>query len=498
MSHYREIGLLAGSLACLEWDERTGLPSGAAEYRADQVTLLSGLIHSRRTDPRIGEWLVSLGGEIAAGQVPHPERMQPALRCWQKDYARDTQLPQSLVEATARAISLGQNAWTMARGKNDFASFLPYLKEIIRLRKEESQILFSISEKAAVTYDVLLDQYEPNATVDQIETVFSELKSPLVELVQRLLQATKQPSGEWVAKNFPIERQKELSRWIAQAIGFDFDRGRLDITEHPFCTTLGPSDHRILTRYSDSHFNSGFFGTLHEAGHGMYEQGLSTEWFGMPPGQYASLGVHESQSRLWENLVGRSYPFWKWCFPTLLEYFPDSLKGCALDAFYADVNRVSRSLIRVEADEATYNLHVMVRFELEKELFADALRPEDLPEAWNQKYESYLGLRPPNDALGVLQDVHWSAGLFGYFPTYTLGNIYAAQLFEAADRSVGPLDEQFARGEFRPLLDWLREHIHQHGRTYEPRLLVERATGQSISSQPLLRYLDRKLSAIYS
>ncbi len=264
--------------------------------------------------------------------------------------------------------------------KQERLRFLPpYLKEIIRLRKEESQILFSISEKASVTYDVLLDQYEPNATVDQIESVFSELKSPLVELVQRLLQATSQPSGEWVSKTFPIERQKELSRWIAQAIGFDFDRGRLDITEHPFCTTLGPSDHRILTRYSDHHFNSGFFGTLHEAGHGMYEQGLSTEWFGMPPGQYASLGVHESQSRLWENLVGRSYPFWKWCFPKVLEFFPESLKGCALEAFYADINRVSRSLIRVEADEATYNLHVMVRFELEKELFADALHPRIYP-----------------------------------------------------------------------------------------------------------------------
>ncbi len=214
-------------------------------------------------------------------------------------------------------------------------------------------------------------------------------------------------------------------------------------------------------------------------------------------GQYASLGAtnrNRDCGRTWwdEAILSGSGAFQS------CSSLSQSLKGCALDAFYADVNRVSRSLIRVEADEATYNLHVMVRFELEKELFADALRPEDLPEAWNQKYESYLGLRPPNDALGVLQDVHWSAGLFGYFPTYTLGNIYAAQLFEAADRSVGPLDEQFARGEFRPLLDWLREHIHQHGRTYEPRLLVERATGQSISSQPLLRYLDRKLSAIYS
>lgn len=489
--HQRQTVLLSSIQATLEWDERTGLPVEGAEHRAQQVTLLSGMVHARNTDLQLGKWLDELldldltkDRHSVEGTIVH--RLK-------KDFDRNTKLPQSLVERITRATLLGQQSWSIARANNDYRSFAPLLEEIFDLRRQEAKLL---AKPGRPLYDALLDQYEEDAESDQIRIVFEELRTHLVPMVQRATEAKNPPSGKWFASHFDVDQQRKASHWIAEKIGFRFPRGRLDETDHPFCTTLGPNDHRILTRYASEHFNSGFFGTLHEAGHGMYEQGLPTEWFGLPPGQAASLGVHESQSRLWENSVGRSFSFWKWCFPEMQKLFPSSLAGCTVEDFYRDANRVEPSLIRVEADEATYNLHILLRFELEQEIVNETIGIDDLPEAWNDRYERYLGVRPANDADGVLQDIHWSAGLLGYFPTYTLGNLFSAQLMSAAESAVGDLNAMFAKGEFEPLLGWLRTNVHRWGRTYSPATLIQRAVGAPLSCKPWVDYLEAKLQSI--
>jgi carboxypeptidase Taq len=298
-------------------------------------------------------------------------------------------------------------------------------------------------------------------------------------------------------RHYPQAAQEEFVRRAAAEIGFDFQRGRLDVTHHPFCTEIGPDDCRITTRYDERYFPTAFFGTLHEAGHGMYDQGLRKEQYGLPPGSFVSLGIHESQSRLWENFVGRSESFWYCFYPLAQSYFPQALTDVSLAQFCFAINNVQPSLIRVEADEATYNLHIIIRFELEKSLINDEFSVSELPGAWKSKYREYLGLEPPNDADGVLQDVHWSAGLFGYFPTYSLGNLYAAQFAAQADADLGGVQQAFARGEFAGLLQWLRTKIHRRGQCFTAAELVQEITGRPLSHTPLLEYLRRKYAALY-
>jgi carboxypeptidase Taq len=491
-SYVRETALLEGTLALLEWDERTGLPPRAAQNRADQVTFLSGLVHQRKTSRQLGDWL----NELSQGEwtMRPSSEIGASIRGLKRDFDKNIQLPESLVKRTAHAVTVGQQVWSEAKPKNDFASFLPHLEEIVRLRREEASIL---AQGKNCKYDSLLDQYEEDALTADLLLVFSELRENLVPLVLKLTQSGKGPDGKSLNGTFDVEKQKSFSHWVAAQIGFDFDRGRLDETDHPFCTTLGAHDHRILTRYFEDSFSSGLYGTLHEAGHGMYEQGLPAEWFGLPAGSSASLGVHESQSRLWENMLGRSHEFWQWCLPHAKKWFP-SLNSVSVDKMYSDLNRVEASLIRIEADEATYNLHILLRFELERELIDGDLRCEDLPNAWGDRYQSYLGIRPNNDCEGVMQDVHWAAGLIGYFPTYTLGNIFAAQLMQAATSELGDLPCMISRGEFRPMLDWLRNQVHQHGRCFKPIDLMKNACGANLSSKPLIDYLDKKLTPLYS
>ncbi len=489
--YVRETSLLESTLALLEWDEQTGIPAHAAEFRANQVAFLSGLIHQRATNCDYGAWL----SELANSELAHPSDSPVAasIRGLKRDFDKSVQLPLDLVTRTARAVTVGQQIWSLAKPKNDYAAFLPILKEIVALRREEATIL---SKNHACKYDSLLDQYEEHAQSDEIAVVFTELREQLVPLVQRLTNSKSGPDGKSIAGMFDVAQQQELSKWVATQIGFDFDRGRLDETVHPFCTTLGPHDHRILTRYFEDSFSSGLYGTLHEAGHGLYEQGLPTEWFGMPAGYAASLGVHESQSRLWENMVGRSREFWQWCLPHAQQRFPQ-LKNVSVDQIFADLNRVEPSLIRIEADEATYNLHILLRFELEKELIDGNLTCEELPSAWGDRYESYLGIRPKDDREGVMQDVHWAAGLIGYFPTYTLGNIFAAQLMAAAETELGDIPAMVANGDFAPLLNWLRQHVHSFGSCLKPTDLMEKATQSKLSSKPLMAYLTRKLVPLY-
>lgn len=490
--HFRETALLQSSADALEWDERTGLPAEAGGYRAEQVTLLRGMIHARRTDPRIEEWLDALTDWDLA-QDTRSDVGATVLRI-QEDYRRDVKLPQRLVEAMARATMQGQQRWEAARRADRFADFQPALEEILQLKREAADCL---ARGDQTRYDALLDEYEPAAQARELDHVFAALKAELVPLIAEIRASARQPDVSLLQRDYALDKQRELSRRAAERIGFDFRRGRLDETSHPFCTNLGPDDCRILTRFDRHWFPGGLFGTLHEAGHGMYDQGLRRQWYGLPPGTFASLGIHESQSRLWENLVGRSRAFWQHFYPEVQALFPGSLADVPEQAFHFALNVVRPSLIRVEADEATYNLHIIVRFELERGLLDGTLPVDELPAAWDDQYEQVLGIRPTSPADGVLQDVHWSAGLIGYFPTYTLGNIFAAQFYAAAERELGDLSEQFAAGDFRPLLGWLQQQVHAHGRNLSPRELVREATGNDLDSGPLVASLRSRYAALY-
>ena len=491
IEHVRETALLASTSALLEWDERTLLPAAGGPYRAEQIAYLAGLVHRRQTDPQLGEWLQ----ELSEGPLTENPRNNQAvsIRELLREYQKKAKLPPSLVEELSRAAVLGQRAWVDARKNNNFASFAPRLEHIVSLKREQAAAIGY--EHCA--YDVLLDDFEPSERTHNVSQVLAALREDLVPLVSAINESGRTPDLELLRRDFPIKSQESFGRSVSSRMGFDYDRGRLDVTEHPFCSGMGPHDCRITTRYDHRYFPTAFFGILHEAGHGMYDQGLPVDWFGLPPGAYISLGIHESQSRLWENFVGRSRAFWEYFFPLAQEVFPAALSDVELDSFYHAINDVRPSLIRVEADEVTYNLHIIVRFELEQDLIDGDLAIADLPEAWIQKYEQYLGIRPPDVANGVLQDIHWSAALFGYFPTYALGNLYAAQFFERAESDLGDLNELFASGQFQPLLEWLRTNIHQHGRRYSAAELVQHLTGESLSQRPLIAYLREKLEPLY-
>jgi carboxypeptidase Taq len=487
LGHVHQTSILQSTMSMLEWDQNTGLPPQAAEYRAEQLTLLAGMVHQRRIDPVLGDWLDKLEASSAQEDPSSPARV--TARCMKREFDRCRRLPQELVEELSHATSIGQQVWVESKLSDDYQRFLPQLKRIVELKHQEADCL---ADPGQSRYEVMLDSYEEGATVDQVQKIFGALRESLVPLIHEGSERCARLGPSVVEGHFPIAPQQRFSKWVAERIGFDFQRGRLDQTEHPFCTTLGPHDHRILTRFSEDSFSSGLYGVLHEAGHGMYEQGLDPQWYGTPLGSAASLGVHESQSRLWENLVGLAEPFWRWAHGHLLEHFPSEFRDVSIERLVQDLNRVQPSLIRIEADEVTYNMHILIRFELEKQLMSEQLRVEDLPEAWREQYRDYLGISPTEDRTGVLQDVHWSAGLIGYFPTYTLGNIYAAQLYAAADRQLGGLASLIERGEFKPLLDWLVERVHRHGQTYLPMELIERATGEPVDSKYLVEHLATK------
>jgi carboxypeptidase Taq len=489
--HARETAMLRSIAELLEWDERTKMPPAAGEYRAEQITYLSAKVHQRQTDPQLGQWLDELAGSALAAD-PHSDS-GATIRQMRREYDKLTKVPQRLVEELTRLSVLGQQAWVKARKDNDFAAFAPLLEKIVKLKREQADAV----GYQDCPYDALLDDYEPGETTKNVRAVLEGLRKDLVPLVASIAESSRKPDLGILKRTYPIAAQEELGTRAARAIGFDFQRGRLDVTHHPFCCGMGPNDTRLTTRYDERFFPSSFFSILHEAGHGIYDQGLRNEHFGLPPGSYLSLGIHESQSRMWENQVGRSEAFWRHFFPQTQAAFPDALSGVTPDEFYFAINDVRPSLIRVEADEATYNLHIIIRFELEQALINDDLAINDLPDAWNQKYRDYLGIAPPDNADGVLQDVHWSAALIGYFPTYSLGNLYSAQFFAQADQDVGPLHEQFARGEFAPLLNWLREKIHSPGQCYPANDLIVKVTGQPLSHRPLIDYLRSKYAPLY-
>jgi carboxypeptidase Taq len=489
--HARETALLASASGVLEWDERTKMPKAAGAYRVDQLTLLAGLIHARRTDSEFGRRLDELSTSPLAAD-PKSDSGATIYRL-KRDYQKRAKLPRKLVEQLTRATVAGQQAWETAREHSDFAAFAPTLQTIVDLKRQEADAL----GYQDTPYDALLDDYEPEERTANVRRVLGELRDALVPVLEQIRNSGVEIDVSLLHRRYPVATQHDFACQVAAELGFDFERGRLDTTTHPFCTGLGPNDCRITTRFDERFFSMGFFGVLHEAGHGIYDQGLRAEMYGLPPGDSVSLGIHESQSRLWENQVGRSRAFWEYCFPKAQAAFPEALAEASLEEFYAAINQVRPSTIRVEADEATYNLHILVRFELELDLLEGRLQVADLPGAWNAKYRDYLGIEPPNDAEGVLQDVHWSAGLFGYFPTYALGNLYAAQFFEQASRDLGDLEDQIRRGRFAPLREWLRERIHCQGQRYSAAELVENVTGRPLSHAALIEHLQRKAAPLY-
>jgi carboxypeptidase Taq len=476
----REINLLRSTSQVLEWDEQTYLPKKAVEYRADQLSYLGAKAHALFTDPVIGEWLQT----CREAGFPADSDEGVNVREWSRSYERATKLPVEFVEEFEKTAALSREAWKQARQAGNFSAFQPHLEKVVALTVEKAHRYgFTISP-----YDALLEDFEPGATAAYIAPVFAELKPALKALVQEIGGRS---GSESLAGNYPIAGQQEFNRVIAEAIGYDFDAGRVDTTTHPFATSLGPFDHRITTRYDEKLFQFSLYGILHETGHALYEQGLRPEVFGTPVGSAVSLGIHESQSRLWENHVGRSRSFWERWYPIASQHLPD-LKRFGIDQLVQGVQKVAPSFIRVEADEVTYDLHVLLRFEIELALIEGKIAVRDLPEAWNTKFAELFGLKVPDDRLGVLQDIHWSMGALGYFPTYSLGNLNAAQLMNYAEQHVAGLADSLAKGEYQPLLNWLRSEVHQLGKKFLPNDLMARTTGEPTQAKYRIEYLRKK------
>ncbi|HEY8395060.1 MAG TPA: carboxypeptidase M32, partial [Thermaerobacter sp.] len=477
--------------ALLSWDEEVYMPPGGAEARAEQKATIGRLAHELFTAPEVGEWLEELR-EWEASLDPDSTDAS-ILRVTRREYERARRVPPDLVAELLRASSQGYHAWVEAREQRRFAPFAGALARLLELCRQMADALGYEEER----YDALLQGHEPGMKTSQVRALFARLKEGLLPVVQAIAERSGRVRDDFLHQSFPEDRQWQATIEALRAIGFDFNRGRQDRSIHPFTTAFSPGDVRLTTRIDPGCFGPAFFASLHEGGHGLYEQGFPDEFRRTPLADGASSAVHESQSRLWENVVGRSREFWTFFFPRLRELFPAQLEGVDAEAMYRAVNRVQPSLIRVEADEVTYNLHIMLRFELELALLSGDLAVEDLPGAWNEKMKEYLGLVPADDLQGVLQDIHWSWGGFGYFPSYALGNLMALQLWEKALADEPDLPERIAAGDLTGVLAWMREHVHRHGAKYEPLELVQRATGRELSPEPFLRYIRRKYGELY-
>lgn len=491
-AHLETAADLRSAAAVLRWDQETYMPPRGARARADQLATLSRLAHELFVSEQTRNLLTA--AEAIADSLDPDSDEAGLVRMTRRDYDRLSKLPPEFVAAKARAASLSIQAWREARRTNDFPGFRPALEEMVDFARRTADYLGYEDHP----YDALLDFYEPELTAEEVHTLFARLREGTVPLVRAVMQRGPVVDEAFLTRESDEANQRAFGLMVAQAFGYDLSRGRLDESPHPFETSFDVNDVRITTRYRRNFLPAAIFAIFHETGHALYEQGISPTLARTPIGHGASLGLHESQSRMWENLVGRSRPFWAYYYATLQRHFPEQLGTVDLGTFYRGVNQVRPSPIRVEADEVTYNLHIMLRFELEKMLVEGALKVKELPDAWNAKTQEYLGIAPPNDADGVMQDIHWSQGSIGYFPTYTLGNVISVQLFEAAHRAHPALWEEIGRGQFGTLLAWLREHVHRHGRKFFPKEILRRATGGDLTPEPYLRYLRQKFGEIYS
>ncbi|MCH8274866.1 MAG: carboxypeptidase M32 [Armatimonadetes bacterium] len=486
-----EVSRLNEAAAVLSWDQQTYMPPAATAARAEQVATLSRLIHERITADETGTLLEKAAQETAGSDYEGDDAA--IVRVVKREYDRRVKVPAELIAEEAKTTSLAHEEWVRARKNDDYKAFQPWLEKIFDIERR-------IAEHRGYDeqmYDALLDPYEPGMKTSAVERIFEGLRPALVELIKAIRESGVEVDASLLKRKYPVERQVEVTNDVAGRIGFDFSRGRQDRAPHPFCTSFATTDVRITTRFDENFLPGSVFASMHEAGHGMYEQGIPESFNGTMLREGASLGFHESQSRMWENWVGRSREFIEYYFPFLQEKFPESLGDVTAEQFYLAANKVQPSLIRVEADEVTYNLHIMLRFELEKEMMAGRVNFSHLPDLWNSKMEEYLGITPPNDADGVLQDVHWSAGIIGYFPTYALGNLIAAQLWEKICGEMPDTYGRIRRGEFTPLLDWLRKNVHSYGCKLLPSELIQKITGQQIDSEPYIRYLRSKFGEIY-
>ncbi len=498
---HRDIAMISSVSALLNWDQETYMPPAGAEFRAEQQSVVARMAHERRTDRRIGELLKACEGN---GIMKSSEAAAANVREMRRDYDLATKLPTDLVAEIAKVTSQAQEAWKAARKESDFATFAPWLERVMGLMRRKAQCL-GVGPGGEL-YDRLLDENEPGMTARELERIFPPLRQALTDLIAQVrLAGKKKPvSTRCLDVKLDAQAQHAFGLFVLGQMGFDLQAGRLDTTTHPFCSGLAPGDTRLTTRYGKDRFTDSLYGTMHEMGHGLYEQGLpklpsdgAMDLYGTPLAEAISLGIHESQSRMWENFVGRSRAFWKWALPKSRKFFGKALDRWDVGDLYRAVNTVTPSLIRVEADETTYNMHVMIRFEIERALIAGDLKVKDVPGEWNRRYQEYLGVKVPDDRRGCLQDVHWSFGLVGYFPTYTLGNLYAAQFWEKINADLPGLEKEMGKGQFGSLRQWLHDNIHRHGKRYRAGELCRLVTGSDLSAEPLLRHLRAKAKAVY-
>ncbi|MEC9036686.1 MAG: carboxypeptidase M32 [Verrucomicrobiota bacterium] len=479
----KEIALYSSTSALLGWDQETCIPKKGLNYRAEQCAFLGGKAHSLFTDPQVGDWISCCENE---GSFADPVELAN-LREWRWSYDRAVKLSPEFIEDAERVRSHAMSAWAESRKTNDFNIFAPHLEKIIKINQMKAES-YGYSEHP---YDALIEGYERGSKTKNIKQLFDRLKPELREIGQAAARKSENSSSQILKANYPINAQKEFNYEIAESFGFDFEGGRIDEAVHPFCSGIAPGDTRLTTRYDIEDFSSSLYGVLHEVGHGLYEQGLPVEKFATPSGNSISLGIHESQSRLWENHVGRAPSFWNFWYPKATKYFP-SLENISREEIIYSTLRSEPSFIRVEADEATYDLHIILRFEIEKELISGDLKVADLPECWNAKFKEFFGLCVENDADGCLQDIHWSMGALGYFPTYTIGNLGAAQLYSKAIEDEPEILTELNEGKYTKLLDWLRINIHSKGSLLLPDDLIKEATGENLSESHHLEHLKRR------
>lgn len=487
-AYMRKIADVQFAAGVLNWDQETYMPSKGANFRAQQLSTLAGIAHELATKEELGTLLNKLSKDTTLTEKEKRNIAQSL-----KNYNQNKKYTTAFVEELSKTISETFQAWQKAKATNDFKIYAPHLKKLVQLKRKECELLGYTEHP----YDALIDQYEPETKTKQLEILFADVKNQLVEFVKQIAEKP-QNKDNFMFLNYNKDKQWNFGIDILKQMGYDFEAGRQDISSHPFTTNFSSEDVRVTTRINENDINEMIWSCIHEGGHALYEQGLPASEYGLPSGEYISLGIHESQSRLWENNVGRSLAFWNFNFNKLKEYFPENLNNISSKDFYRAMNIVKPSLIRTSADELTYHFHVLIRFEIEKALIEGKIEVDDLPSYWNTKYKEYLNIDVPSDSQGVLQDVHWSHGSFGYFPTYSLGSFYAAQFFSQAKKEIKNLEQEIEKGNLNPLLNWLRENIHKHGKHYNATQLCEKITGEKLNFKYFMDYAKQKYSDLYN
>jgi len=497
MEKTKEIAIFNSAQAVLNWDTETMMPPKAIGLRSQQLALLSGMQHKMETNPEIGALLEKIERPLNYDKLSVIQRRNIYLI--RKNYDEQTKLPEELVMEIAKQRTIAVDVWKKAKAAKNFSMFRPELEKNIELAKKAAEILMKV-KKTKTPYDALIDIFEPKMTAEEITKVFDELREGLVTLIKKCETSPKQPDVSLLKRRIPIDVQRKIAVALAETVLYDVTSknsgGRIDETEHPF-TNGYYDDVRITTHYFEDMFASSVFSVLHEAGHAIYEQDLNPDWMYQPVGTGCSSGFHESQSRFVENIIGRSREFWTYFLPKLKELAGKALSDVTLDKFVHAINQIKPSKIRVEADEVTYGLHIIIRFNIERDLFAGKITAKELPEIWNQSYKKYLGIKIENDSEGVMQDTHWASGYYGYFPSYTLGNIYGGQLLSAMEKDMPDWRKQLEKGSFKPAKQWLTEKVHKQGNLYDPPMLIKKITGKELTVKPYLNYLNEKCSKLY-